>query len=255
MTIVQASHRHVDCEAAFNIRDLGGYVASGGRTVRWKTLYRADALHRVPGAAVVAGTQLGWRTVLDLRTAPEVEAGAFQCDGVEVLHLPVLRDVWEVVEETAEAGVVAFLTARYLEMLHEGAAAFCGAVEAVASADRLPAVFHCSAGKDRTGVLAALLLSTLGVSDDDIAADYHLSARAIEALRVWIERHRPELVEQMSQQPATFLACPPEAILGFLDGVRREFGTCEGYLREAGVDPDALTRLPELLLEDPSRGG
>lgn len=242
--------RHIECDGVFNVRDLGGYETIDGRRVRWGQVFRADGLHRAastPGGPIDA---LGWRTVLDLRTLAEVELGAFRHDGVEVVHLPVLRQTWEGRGFEPDAEPVAFLVARYLEMLEEGAAAIAGAVEILASRDRLPAVFHCSAGKDRTGVLAALLLTTLGVDEADVAADYHLSASAMEALMAWFTATQPDLVDLMAQQPRQFLACPPEAMLETLEHVRNRHGSAAGYLVDAGVSRSTISELRTLLLED-----
>lgn len=240
--------RHVECKGAFNVRDLGGYRTMDDRLLRWRTIFRADGLHRVPGTSETALTELGWRTVIDLRTPAETDVGVYRCDGVEVVHLPVLRDTWDPDTLVEEGDHVAFLVDRYLEMLDEGATAIAGAVEILAARDRLPAVFHCSAGKDRTGVLAAVVLAVLGVSDHQIAADYHLSALAMDQLVAWHVEHQPELVDAMSQR-RHFLACPPEAMLAFLDRVRCRFGSAESYLADVGVAPSTLTRLRDLLLE------
>lgn len=241
--------RHVECKGAFNVRDLGGYRTLDGRSIRWRTIFRADGLHRVPGTSETALAELGWRTVIDLRTAAETEIGTFRCDGVEVVHLPVLRETWDPRLLLDDGNHVTFLVERYLEMLDEGAAAFAASVEILAARDRLPAVFHCSAGKDRTGVLAALVLAVLGVSDHQIAADYHLSALAMDQLVAWLVEHRPDLVDVMAVQPKHFLACPPEAMLDFLDRLRARFGSPDRYLLVAGVRPETLDALRDLLLE------
>ena len=89
------ARRHIDCTGAFNIRDLGGYPTVSGHSTRWGTLYRADGLHRVQGEAAGRLVDFGWKTVLDLRTFAEVDLGAYRADGVDVIHLPVLRQLWE----------------------------------------------------------------------------------------------------------------------------------------------------------------
>jgi protein-tyrosine phosphatase len=134
-------------------------------------------------------------------------------------------------------------------MLDEGGEAIAAAFTILASAARLPAVFHCSAGKDRTGVLAALVLSALGVPDDVIAADYHLSALAVDQLVAWLKATRPELTEEMARQPKAFLSCPPEAMHAFLDALRARHGSIEAYLMGIGVESEVLARLRQVLLE------
>lgn len=240
--------RHIGCDGAFNIRDLGGYATTDGRSVRWQVLYRADGLHRIPAGAASSIEHLGWRTVLDLRTTGEVDAGAFRAEGHDVIHLPILRATWGIPEVT-DIEPVGFLSTHYLQMLDEGAAAIAAAFAILASSPRLPAVFHCSAGKDRTGVLAALVLSTIGVPDDVVVADYHLSAGAVEQLVAWLTATRPDLSEEMSHQPKAFLSCPPEAMHTFLDALRARHGSVEGYLLGIGVSPSVLADLRSGLLE------
>ena len=240
--------RHIACDAIFNLRDLGGYPAADGRRVRWRTLFRADGLHRVtPDDGI---SRLGWRTVLDLRTRAERDLGAYACEGVDVVHLPVLRETWETLpREVGLDDAVSFLATRYLDMAEEGGGAIATAFEILASPGRLPAVFHCSAGKDRTGVLAALVLATLGVDDDDIVADYALSERAMTPFVAWLTAARPELVDQMAQQPKAMLACPPAAMGRFIGSLRERYGSTDGYLSAIGVSADTRALLRESLLE------
>ena len=244
---VLSRERHIGCHGAFNIRDLGGYATTDGQTVRWQTLYRADGLHRVPPSAAPGLGALGWRTVLDLRTTAEVDDGAFRAAGIEVIHLPILRRTWGIPEQL-DVDPVAFLSTHYVEMLDQGADAIAAAFTVLASTSRLPAVFHCSAGKDRTGVLAALVLSSIGVPDDTIAADYHLSAPAVEQLVAWLTATRPDLTEEMARQPKAYLSCPPEAMHAFLAALRARFGSVDGYLEGVGVTADVRRRLRDVLL-------
>lgn len=248
---IAARSRSIPCEGVFNLRDLGGLLTRDGATVRHNRVFRADGLHRVPAEAVPNLTRLGWRTVIDLRTRAEVELGCFSAAGVDVVHLPVLQSTWDSAALVAEVGdAVTFLTRRYLEMTSTGGRALAGAFSLLADDTRLPAVFHCSAGKDRTGVLAALLLAALGVPDDDIAADYADSAAAMEGLVAWLLATRPDAAEEMARQPAAFLACPPAAMTAFLAEVRNRFGSIESYLCGVGAGPSVLRALRENLLID-----
>ena len=247
MTVLTPS-RHIACDDVFNVRDLGGYEAAGGRRVRWRVLYRADALHRLGPTSATVLEPLGWRTVLDLRTVGEVAGGAYRRAGVEVVHLPLLHRLWdrEAVEDASDP--VEFLVDRYFDMLAQGGPAIAAAVEIIASPARNPTVFHCTAGKDRTGVLAAVILSLLGVADVDVAEDYGLSALAMVKLVEW-QRAQPEGGTAMVVQPTAILACPPQAMLAFLTRVREQFGSVEGYVREVGVPASTVSRLRHVLLE------
>lgn len=253
MATLVTSPRHIACDGTFNLRDLGGYETADGRVTRWRTVYRADGLHRVPPSGTRTLRTLGWKTVIDLRTSAEVEAGVYHRGRMWHVHLPVVRHTWEARAFDAADDAVPFLVDRYLEMLDEGAVAIASAIEILASPRHRPTVFHCSAGKDRTGVVAGLLLSTLGVPDHVVADDYHLSADAMDKLVAWVTATRPDLVDAMAQQPPQFMLCPPEAMLGLLAEVRERFGSAEGYLANAGVVRGTIDALREQLLEAPAR--
>ena len=246
-----STRRHIPLSACFNLRDLGGYAGHGGRVVRWGAVYRADGLHRLPPEECGELADLGIRTVVDLRTPAELEtAPSFCYDGIEVVHLPVLRETWGPAGTTVgeDDDPVEFLGARYMEMAEEGAAAIAATLQFIAAEARRPLVFHCAAGKDRTGVVAALLLSILGVSDDHIAADYHLSAQAMARLVDWIRANRPEAAEVMARQPSAMLDCPTEVIHEFLFALRFRHGSTDSYLDGIGVGADVRLALRAGLL-------
>ena len=237
--------RHVPFDAgAFNVRDLGGLRTIAGDSLRRGVAYRADGLHRLPTEEIERLASLGVRTVVDLRTAGEIEiAASMAADDIAVVHLPVLRDVWSHEDfggDAAPSDAVSFLVDRYLEMLEEGAEAIAAIFGLLAEDGARPLAFHCSAGKDRTGVIAALLLSSLGVADDDIAEDYTTSAAAMDKLVEWIRAQRPEAADAMAKQPAVFLTCPPEAMHVFLARLRERWGSVPAYLASIGVEPPTL---------------
>lgn len=234
-------------DQVFNFRDLGGHATDTGRTVRTGRVFRADGLHRLQPTDRVVLDELALRTVIDLRTPGEIEewghAPAEVTDAV-VHHLPMLRTTWdrEAVDHATDA--VEFLSDRYRDMLDEGPEAIATSLRLMADEDQHGVVFHCAAGKDRTGVLAAIVLALCGVDDDVIAADYAATAPAVERMRDWYHRYHPERREVMEQQPAAFGACPPEAMHRFLELVGRDFGSVESYVTDvAGVDAEELGEL------------
>ena len=244
--------RHVSFDALFNVRDLGGYAAADGRHTRWRMLYRADGLNRVAGDDLERLAALGLRTVVDLRTPNErVERGSFPVESVPVdyHHFPVLQQTWEGQTIDATIDGADFLTARYLEMLVEGADAIAGALHVLADERVYPAVFHCAAGKDRTGVLAALVLGLLGVPDDIIAADYGLSRVGMQAMVDWIRANRPEVADTMTDQPGVLLEAPPRAMRALLDQIRVDHGSVEGYAWSIGLTGHTIDDLRATLLD------
>ncbi len=243
--------RRLPLRGAFNFRDLGGYRGRAGQTVRWRTLYRADALHRLEDDELDQLSGMGVRTVLDLRTAAEVEHGRIVADhlGIVHLHLPVLNETWapRELDPDADAGVV--LGSLYIDMLTIGATALADSLHTLADPASVPAVFHCAAGKDRTGVLAAIVLSVLGVDEATIVGDYAITALAMAELAERLERDRPEALTTMNAQPAAYMATPPAAMEMFLDHVRSQHGSMVGYVRSIGVELEVLEALQANLLD------
>ena len=243
--------RQLGFSGTFNFRDLGGYATTDGRTIRWRTLFRADAVHRLDDTELDQLADLGLRTVVDLRTVSEVESGHLHDPNRNIthVHLDVLGKVWEPKDLDEDADARQVLGDLYVEMLDIGAGALAGAFTTLADARNLPAVFHCAAGKDRTGVLAAMVLSTIGVADHVIIADYAISGRNMTALLERLQRERPEALTAMNEQPSAYLAAPPEAMARLLDHVNAEFGSMTGYARSIGIDDDAIDALAAGLLD------
>ena len=242
--------RRVVLQGAFNFRDLGGYRGRAGQTVRWRTLYRADALHRLSDTELDELGALGVRTVLDLRTLAELDRGRIQAEhlGITHLHLPVLGERWKPAELDPDADAGEVLGSLYVAMLTVGAPALAGALRTLADPASVPAVFHCAAGKDRTGVLAAMVLSLLGVDEQVIVGDYALTATAMAKMVERLRQDRPDALDAMNDQPSAYMATPPAAMATFLDHVRHEHGSMVGYVRSIGVEPDVVEALHTNLL-------
>jgi protein-tyrosine phosphatase len=219
--------------------------------VKWGTLFRADAVHRLPDSALDQLAEIGLRTVIDLRTGSEVEEGHLHDPhrGITHVHLDVLGQVWKPsdLDDDADARVV--LSELYVHMLDIGAPALSEAFRTLAQSENLPAVFHCAAGKDRTGVLAAMVLSTIGVADHVIVADYAISGTNMAELIERLKRDRPEALTAMNDQPSAYLAAPPEAMDRLLTHVNSEYGSMTGYVKSIGIDSDVIEALASVLLD------
>ncbi len=242
--------RSIAFERVFNVRDLGGLTTADGRTVRWGQIFRADGVNRLDGGDLEVARALGLRTVVDLRTPGEVEGrGRFPHEQCPVAwhHLPILQGMWSEQGFVPDGDAVGFLRDRYLDMLTEGATSIARVVE-LCAADA-PLLFHCAAGKDRTGVVAAVVLGLLGVPHDEIAVDYHLSAAAMGAFRDWIAREHPEWIDAMTNQPAEYLEAPAEAMHVFLVEVDRRHGSMEGLAEHLGIEAATVDRLRATLVE------
>jgi protein-tyrosine phosphatase len=245
--------RIVQLDAVHNFRDLGGYPARDGLVTRWRLLFRADGLYRLTDGDIEVIRALGLRTVIDLRTHEELaERGTFPHQAIEVnfTHHPVIDTTWEL-SEHLDKSAHDFLTWAYRDILRVGSLTIGRAITDLAAPGALPAVFHCAAGKDRTGVLAALVLSSLGVPRSVVLADYGLTAGAMERMRVWAAREYPELAEKMGDTPTAFLAALPEALGEVLAEVEVAHGSVEAFVRSIGVSAASLDALASSFLGEP----
>jgi protein-tyrosine phosphatase len=241
--------RALELEGCVNFRDLGGYRTSDGGTIRWRLLLRADGLHKLTEADHRALIQLGLATVIDLRTVDEAEQrGRFPVDAVPVTYIDLpLFDVLPTPEEMQSWREASYVAARYLQMVSEGGAVLTRSIQALAMPGALPAVFHCSAGKDRTGVLAALTLAFLGVDDETIVADYALSGAAMDRLLERLKAEYPDAVEEVERHAPSILEVKPETMEEFLASVRSEYGSYDALADRLGV-VEAVARLRHLVV-------
>ncbi len=194
---------------------------------------------------------LGIATAIDLRSDAEVAATGtcpFGPLGATFHHLPMIERVWDL----SEAGGLdphQYLLARYRDMLVQGAPAIAAIMAILTAPGALPAAFYCHAGKDRTGVLAALVLDALGVEPSPIVADYHLSRERVQRLRERARAAAGEDASAMIAQPPEFMQAPPEAMELLLGWIRATHGSTPGYLAAIGVPYAAVEILRARLLE------
>lgn len=250
-------------ETLYNVRDLGGHRTAGGFTTAAGVLFRADGLHRASPSDTRRLLSLGIRTVVDLRSDGERRAeGVFAAPTVSVHHAPLLERVWGEGERPEWAGEdldgPGLLAALYEWLLSERSAAIATAVTALAEADG-PAAFHCSAGKDRTGLVAALVLSTCGVGAEAIAADYATSAAAMANLQSWYRENDPrspvagpasstgdgEPDRAEAARAIAHVGAEPTTMLRTLEVVAERWGSSRRYLIAAGVAENRLECLIE----------
>jgi protein-tyrosine phosphatase len=235
--------RRIALSGTFNLRDAGGYPTAGGGAVRWRTLLRSDALHRVDDGGRAALRELNLRTVIDLRTHGEAEIAPSALDavGAQTLHIPILgRDLER---------LPAVLGDIYQYIVDECGPAIGTAIKRLCAPDALPALIHCSADKDRTGIVVALVLASIGVPDDIIAADYALSGRYLDARTTAATGQVKASSGLGDQLTAGLMGSPPELILQVLARARRHWGSVDGYLMQHGLHASDLETLRAALVE------
>jgi protein-tyrosine phosphatase len=251
--------RHVEFDACFNFRDLGGYETADGARVRWRVLYRADTLHRLTERDAERFAELGLRTVIDLRSGAEIDdhGRLGVTSGDLAWHNVAMSDDLKLApggEPPPPPPVPPRRAPRdpggvYLDIAERFRTSIGDVLTLLAAEDGLPAVFHCTGGKDRTGIIAALVLDILGVPDDVIAADYVLTARARERSTPWIEANEPVFAAFLAQIPPERRTIRPETILGFLAGIRAQHGSGAEFLVACGLSDTQLANLRDRLLE------
>ncbi|MBW9092173.1 tyrosine-protein phosphatase [Microbacterium jejuense] len=247
-TLTEAVRRH-DVPGVYNLRDTGGYRAATG-TSRWGKLFRSDALHRIDdvGRARLAG--LGIAHVVDLRGTDERETAPSLLEGLDarVHHLPVFDDAAPAVQ----AGTPVGLAPIYDHMVDERGEHLAAAIRVIAEAGDDEAVLvHCTAGKDRTGLVVAFALRAAGVDRDEVVADYAQTSDNLRGewadamLQAFTERGHdltPEIVELVTASPAPIMAA-------LLERIEQQHGSMAAYLRTRGLTDAELERLTAALID------
>lgn len=248
--------RLIPLDGPANFRDIGGYETDHGLFVRSGRVFRSDSLSFMSDADVLHVTEvLGLRTVIDLRAGQEVEKfthgplETLESMPVTVWHVPIVDETRR--DATAWSnGEIIPLDELYLLMLNRFGHRFVAVLDLIAAADNQPVVFHCAAGKDRTGLVAMLLLGLLGVDPDIIATDYALTD---DRMPVLLERHQARAravdggVAEVAQQKWAVDAAAMRAVI---ERVVTEHGSVEGYVLAHGFTPEAVARLRASLLEE-----
>jgi len=240
-------HRHYPLPGTHNMRDVGGYRTGSGGLIRMRTLIRADALHRLGATGFAAIADLGVRTVLDLREAAERESApcVFPGSSPAVRWLPIFGN-------RIPVGGQLPLERIYQHMVEDFGAGLTAAVRELARPGTLPAIVHCSAGKDRTGVVVALALSVAGVAPEVIAEDYALSAHYLgDEFLADLKRRMAALGVPQQRIDGHEIVCPPELILSTLESINRRHGSVSGFLLDHGATPGELATLRAALVEQP----
>jgi protein-tyrosine phosphatase len=238
--------RHFPLEGVYNVRDLGGYPTLDGRTTRPGRFLRSDNIGKLSEAASKKLVDWGIKTIIDLRFDWETATfthcfSSHEC--VKYLNVSLINkdvvpglDKWTTQDKA------------YIAILEGGKVEFRQVMETLADPQNLPALFHCHAGKDRTGLIAALLLSLAKVPAETIAEDYAITRQYIAPL---LEKWREEVI-QAGRDLAKFNldnACDPNTMFNTLKHLDQKYGGAEGYLRDTGMSQASLDNLKASLVE------
>jgi len=241
----------IELQGAYNVRDLGGLRTKDGRITRPGVIYRGDSLDNItPGDTKILFEKLGIGTIIDLRTKAETEL-------VDELHFPVPRYRYSVLvegrlgHEPFPSDDPAELAKVYLSNLDNGRGAVKGTLEIIArNLDAgVATLFHCAAGRDRTGIMAALLLGLVGVTDGQIAMDYVQSNR--NARRVTKKLAENPLYANHDKDRPEVILLHERSILGFMKLLRAEFGGPRQFCLDSGVTAETISTIEQKFVVEP----
>jgi protein-tyrosine phosphatase len=249
----QMDSRIIDFEGILNFRDIGGYHTKTGRIVAQRRVFRSGELRRMTGndlTRLKEGIKL--HTVIDLRSNYEVEqlgTGLLLGSRIKYYNLSLISDGGEreanlrMFKGLANMGELYFIFIQQKQFNQR----IIEALEIIAESENHALVFHCSAGKDRTGILAAIVLSILDVGDEDIMNDYCLSSARMEVL------HDHIINTSLTDEEIKSLAddhwkVDKVSMRTFLTLINTEYGSIRGYLDTQGADKSLVKRLEKALL-------
>lgn len=253
MTSARPESRHIQqsIEGLHNFRDLGGLRTANGARLRSGLIYRSANhvfLTADGGTNLVEGQ--GVQVRIDLRAADEIEETApieIVPGGLEVVNLPIVPKG----EAPTSPNPLKRLADHYINFLNGSRDSMAAIVEHLVAAPHRPVVLHCSAGKDRTGVVAAVALDAVGIQRDEIALDYSRTGEHLDL--VWEQlRGLESWTERLDALPVEQTRAEAQAMELFLHCVDEEFGGSREYLRSSGVPPATIDLLTTTLLSQPS---
>jgi protein-tyrosine phosphatase len=246
------TERVLHLNVSANFRDFGGYATDDGRQVAWGKLYRSATLSRLSDADVVEASKLGLNRIFDLRTDPEINREGYDRiypgneDRYDFLHFgygdPYLSEAQVHTELAWDIRQVDF-PRLYVNMLEQNRERIRHLFGRFADPAQYPVLIHCTQGKDRTGIVVALLLLLLGVPRTTIMEDYMLTGKLVD----W-QQKRDEMVSYLDEFDDTvpegvtaddwapFFTCLPDALENLFDHLEAGYNGITGFLDSTGID-------------------
>jgi len=244
--LIDFEERHFPFAGCFNFRDIGGYPTVDGRLLRWGRYFRAGRQDRMTSSDLQKVAQLGIKTQIDLRRPDELEdqgRGPLEDMGIDYRwHSVIPPNGSQVLDAAAGEGISG---KRYLRYLDFDTTPWLQVFRILADSESYPVVVHCTAGKDRTGVTTAFLLSVLGVKRKLIEEDFILS-----------NRDQPRHIKFLESKGLSSgsvhrnVGVPEDAMKVFLDGMDKEHGGVIAFLYKIGIDDEMQSAIRSALLEN-----
>lgn len=242
MTTIKPFQRHLELLGCLNLRELGGYETTNGKQTKWRTFFRSDSLHRLPVSSQQQLIDYGIKTIIDLRSSFEVakEEYAFRNQpNIQYFNIPLVaenqRNIIESIKDKTLLELNQFL-------LQERSLAIKTILETIAN-QQTPVIIHCAVGKDRTGIITALLLAISGVPVKTIAEDYQLSDRYLASFHA---KMRPKAIQEGFTH---LLESPQQTMIDTFAYLDLHHGGVANYLENIGLDSTTYKRLQKMLLQ------
>ena len=245
------TERHYPFEGCFNFRDIGGYLNQDGQRIKKGLYFRTGRQDRMTHKDLLKLSELKISTQIDLRKPDEVldqGRGPLEAMGAKYINIAVIPEggsdqLSRLVGDTGISGE------RYLGYLGFGPTSWLRLFGILADESNLPVVLHCTAGKDRTGVSTAFLLSILGVSRHLIEEDYLLTNLDTERQADYIERTVGYPDGYDREKMINIAGVPNDAMKDFLDGVELKWGSATEYLEKIGITKNQMDKIRHNFLE------
>lgn len=243
-----AFQRVIKVDGAHNVRDLGGYSTPYG-PIKWGRVLRSDSLHAISSAGAESLLNMGLTTVIDLRHPDEVaeEPNRLQkYKEIEYHNVSLFPHVYPTVQQKLKENLLLDI---YFETLKGRATVFAQIVKMISMAPKGGVLFHCSAGKDRTGMVAALVLSVVGAAREVILEDYELTSQVIQP-------RLNQIIETAQQKGMdlhvlkSLMGSERKTMESSLDYLEREYGSPVNYLTNYGVSQSVLDDLKKRMLDE-----
>ncbi|MGK7953396.1 MAG: tyrosine-protein phosphatase [Xenococcaceae cyanobacterium] len=231
--------RHLQLSGCFNLRELGGYVTTEGKSISWRTVLRGDSLHKLASESQQAIMEYGVKTILDLRTPSEVNKELYplsKSPEINYVNIPLLE-----AKNFPQLRAKKTLLEHNCFMLEERSPQIKQILKAIAN-NQAAVVIHCAGGKERTGIIIALLLAIANVPEVTIAEDYALSEKYVTPLYKKIQQ------QAIKEGFDRLLLSPPQIMLDTLSYLNKHYGGINGYLQAIDLDNVTIKRLKTRLI-------
>ncbi|MEH7249244.1 tyrosine-protein phosphatase [Neobacillus niacini] len=236
--------RRLVMNGTYNVRDIGGYPTREGRYTQWGKFFRSDSIHQLPEESRKLLLQQGIGLIIDLRFPHEGSYQFHQELGIKYINIS-LHNPANLRTERPKS-----LLDLYCNIIDTKQESIYQIFQAIIAEQGKAILFHCKSGKDRTGIIAALLLDLVGVQHEIIAEDYALSATYLMPL---LEQRRSSLAALHGIKDTTLLESRPETMLFFLNYLHEKYENAEGYLKKIGISKNEIELLKKEIIEGPQQ--